>query len=186
MKTSAKSNIFTYTRDAIWECYGAFLQGDRDAVVCVIGATPLSDVARLALERSFERLEYGESPCVFVSLAGMVAPQTDVVSQAGAVSQTDAAAPQVGELASQANALVSRMSAQDLFTVVEGLDPVVVVAADATSAELLGRAYRAGFNGLRPAKLLGRRALAFTSFESMLCSSTEKQRAWAALKQLAL
>lgn len=153
MKNSANSNIFTYTTDAAWECYGAFVSGSRGAVVCVVSDSPLSAGARTALERSFERLEYGDAPCAFVSLAG-----------------------ESGE----------RLSAHDVLTVVEGLDPLAIIAADAVSAELLGRAYRTGFDGAHVAKLLGRRALAFKSFEGMLASNEEKQRAWAALKQLAL
>ena len=57
-----------------------------------------------------------------------------------------------------------------LFALVEGLDPLCVVAADAEAATALSQAYRP--------------AVAFDSFEQMLADDQAKQRAWALLKTL--
>ena len=77
------------------------------------------------------------------------------------------------------------LGAQDLFTLVEGLDPLLVVAADAHTARMLSQAYRTPVTPNDVARLLGRPCAAFNSFEDMLDSPTEKQRAWALMKRVA-
>lgn len=71
-----------------------------------------------------------------------------------------------------------------LFALVEGLDPLCVVAADAEAATALSQAYRQELPPMKAARLFGRPAVAFDSFEQMLADDQAKQRAWALLKTL--
>ena len=71
------------------------------------------------------------------------------------------------------------------FELVEGIDPLVLVACDAQAAELCARAARQPFPELQPMRLFGRDARAFTHLNGMLSTETDRQRVWHALKSLA-
>lgn len=71
-----------------------------------------------------------------------------------------------------------------LFTAVEGLDPCVLVVADARAAKLCEEAFRQPISFGAAFRLNCRDTLAFENFAGMLSSPDEKQRAWAALKTL--
>lgn len=73
---------------------------------------------------------------------------------------------------------------QDLRTIVEGLDPLAVIAADQTAAALLADAYCTEVPLDSSLRLFGRNAVAFSSFEAMLADGDSKQKAWALLKEL--
>ena len=76
------------------------------------------------------------------------------------------------------------LDANALFLLVEGLDPLCLVAADEDAARLLEAAYRQEVPTGAASRVFGRSAVAFRSFEAMLGTSDEKQRAWALLKKL--
>ncbi len=76
------------------------------------------------------------------------------------------------------------LGAEDVRTIVEGLDPVALVAADAFAAEVLSAAYRTPVTLDAENRLLGRTAVIFEDFEGLLTSDNGKQRAWALLKKL--
>lgn len=171
MKKTANSNIYAYTQAACWESYAPLLSGCEQPAVCVFSCAALSEQARQALEKSFERLGYGEDACAFVFLGDDAAPG------AGAPGAALDAAP--GSGVSGAGAL----GAGELFALTEGLDPLVLVAADAASAEALAGAYRKPLPLQRCTRLFGRLVLAYESFEALLGSEDGKQRAWALLKQ---
>ncbi|HIT45311.1 MAG TPA: hypothetical protein IAC28_04355 [Candidatus Aphodovivens excrementavium] len=76
------------------------------------------------------------------------------------------------------------LDANSLLSIVEGLDPLRLVAADASAAHLLSEAYRSPVPLDKPSRLMGRDAVAFTSFEAQLETSQNKQVAWALLKKL--
>lgn len=77
-----------------------------------------------------------------------------------------------------------KLGAEDVRTIVEGLDPVALVAADAFAAELLSAAYRTPVTLDAPNRLMGRTAVIFEDFEGMMSAPDDKQRAWALLKKL--
>ena len=77
-----------------------------------------------------------------------------------------------------------KLGAEDARTIVEGLDPVALVATDAFAAELLSAAYRTPVTLDAPNRLLGRTAVIFEYFEGLLTSDNGKQCAWALLKKL--
>ena len=73
---------------------------------------------------------------------------------------------------------------QALFVLLEGLDPLCIIAADGKSAALLGQAYRCSVPSGKATRLLGRTTVAFLDFESLLANAQDKQIAWALLKKL--
>ena len=72
-----------------------------------------------------------------------------------------------------------------VFELVEGIDPLVLVACDAQAAELCAQAARQPFPALQPTRLFGRDARAFAHLNEMLSTETDRQRVWHALKSLA-
>ena len=78
----------------------------------------------------------------------------------------------------------AKLGARDALTLVEGLDPLLVVAADAHAIGVLAQAYRTPLAPGEVARLLGRPCIAFASFEDMLESPAEKQQAWALMKRV--
>lgn len=73
---------------------------------------------------------------------------------------------------------------QALFVLIEGLDPICIVAADGKSAALLGQAYHLAVPSGKATRLLGRTTASFLDFESLLKTPQDKQIAWALLKKL--
>ncbi len=81
-------------------------------------------------------------------------------------------------------ASVSGLEANALFVLVEGIDPICLVATDGKGAALLGQAYQCSVPSGKPSRLLGRTCVAFLDFEQMLENDADKQIAWALLKKL--
>ncbi|WP_172623449.1 hypothetical protein [Arabiibacter massiliensis] len=81
-------------------------------------------------------------------------------------------------------AVVEGLDEQALFLLMEGLDPLCLVAADQGAARMLGRAYRCDVPPGKPSRVFGRTCVAFKSFPKMLEDAQDKQVAWALLKKL--
>ena len=71
-----------------------------------------------------------------------------------------------------------------LFMAIEGLDPCLLVIAEAGAAQLAESAYRQHIPFRSPFRLNCRDCCAFEDFAGMLQDPAQKQRAWAALKAL--
>ena len=71
-----------------------------------------------------------------------------------------------------------------VFLMIEGLDPLCLVATDEGAARILGRTYRCDVSLARTSRVFGRSAVAFKSFADMLDDGQDKQIAWALLKKL--
>lgn len=72
----------------------------------------------------------------------------------------------------------------DLFTLVEGIDPLAIVATDAMAAARLARAYRQNVPVDEPCRIFCRNAVAFRDLDGMLETPEGKQCAWALFKKL--
>ena len=146
--------MYEVTLEETWDLFAPYLDGARTGIVCVASAARLGDAARSALEKSAAALGYGCACCTYVVL------------------RADGAA---GDAA---------LDGQALFLLLEGLDPLIVVAAGAEAA----RAHRAAespegtHHGARPR--VGGDPLGLKSFEHMLDDAQSKQAAWALLKKL--
>jgi len=137
-----------------WALFGDCLQGYRDAIIVVISSKQLQDQAKKALENSFARLGYQPPACTFVSLEGF------------------------GDLSLPA------LNEKDLFSLVEGLDPLFLVITDKDAAQRFAFAYRRDVPLDKRSRVFGREVRAFASFETMLEDFSSKQIAWALLKSL--
>lgn len=76
------------------------------------------------------------------------------------------------------------LGAEDVRTVMEGLDPVAAVVTDAFAAETVSAAYRAPVALNDKNRLMGRTVVAFEDFEALMETPDGKQKAWALLKKL--
>lgn len=154
MKKSANGNMYEIALDETWELFGAHLDGSRMGLVCVVSDRAPSERSCAALESAANSLGYGPAACTFVSL------------HAGGGE---------GEAA---------LDDQALFLLIEGLDPLCLIAADQASALALGQAFRCEVALGKPGRVFGRSMAAFRNFDSMLDDGQDKQIAWALLKKL--
>lgn len=158
---------------AVWDAHEAHLSGQPDAAFGVVSARPLSADATRALESSARKLGFGDRPCFFCTLH----------AQGRAGTSGDAATTGENGPADSA-AQPDPIDASALFEVIEGLDPIVLVAADSEAARALSEAYRVEVAPMARSRVFGRTTVAFRSFEAMLGEAQDKQIAWALLKQL--
>lgn len=143
---TSKGNIYAYAREQAFRSYSDRLSGSPEGLVLVIFTTPPTDVAKDALEKSFEAIGFGQQACAFADLSGL-APG-------------------------------------DAFDVVEGVDPIALVAADEAAAALYAQAVRKPFPMLRPVRVFGREARAFAKLNAMFETDADKQAVWRLLKTM--
>ena len=134
-----------------------YLDGPETCVVMTLSARPLDAASRNAVEKSLASFGYGEGACTYAT-----------VFPKGASSGDEGVA----------------LDAQAMFLLVEALDPVCLICADAETAAVLDSAYRTSFDVDAPARVFGRSAIVFRDFASLLQTDEGKQRAWRLLKSL--
>ncbi|WP_204217343.1 hypothetical protein [Gordonibacter sp. An230] len=71
-----------------------------------------------------------------------------------------------------------------LFLLLEGIDPLCLIATDETAARALGKTYRCHVEPMMASRAFGRTVVAFRNFDTMLDDAQSKQTAWALLKKL--
>ena len=76
------------------------------------------------------------------------------------------------------------LGANDLRTIIECVDPIILVVADASTAALINSAYRANLPENQTSRLMGRDVVMCSSIEELLQTPEGKQRLWALLKKL--
>lgn len=84
------------------------------------------------------------------------------------------------------DAATERLAGTDLVTLVEGLDPVGVIATDARALAALAEAYGEEATPNSIARMNGRWMVGLNGFEEMLRDSDAKQLAWRLMKRLQL
>ena len=113
------------------------------------------------------------------------APDNGTLSNAARTAiEKSAAALGYGEASCTFVAQTGSLSAHDVFSIAEGIDPLCVIATDEISARALAGAYGQAVPLDASCRLFGRDAVAFRSFEALLDNASHKQKAWALLKQL--
>ena len=153
----ATNSSYGATAREIHELFADYLDGDGSRPVMAIGSRIASAGERNAIDKSLEAFGYGANSCTFATL-----------------SPIDAQA-EGGDIALDAHAL---------FLLVEGLDPLHVIALDAAAVSALGNAYRTSFRTDAPIRVFGRQSAAFENLDALLGSQAGKQRAWKVLKSL--
>lgn len=155
MNYSVNSNMYEVNATDVLEAYGEFIEGTPRAIALVLSARPLSPRAASALRASFAAFGYDDAAIGWVTLEN-----TDPAFK-GAV-----------------------LGVPEILSVVEGLDPLIMVATDQLSVETLSHAYHVEIPLDAASRLLGRPIAAFRDFDAMLESEKTKQAAWSSLKQL--
>ena len=82
-------------------------------------------------------------------------------------------------------ALLEGLLPDEVFTLVEGVDPVALVACDAKAAGLYGQAVRQEFPVMQRTRVFGREARAFPRLNAMLETEADRQAVWHLLKTMA-
>lgn len=139
----------------VLEAYGEFVDGTPRAVAVVLSARPLPPRAANALRASFASFGYEDETIAWVTLEN-----TDPAFR-GAVLGTP-----------------------ETMNIIEGLDPLMLIATDEQSAEVLHAAYHRPVPLDAPSRLLGRPLAAFRDLDAMLEQEKTKQEAWSSLKQI--
>ena len=81
-------------------------------------------------------------------------------------------------------ATTGELDSQAIFLLVEGLDPLYVIATDSNATAKLAQAYRTDYPTDSPIRVAGRSAVAFTNLHSLMSTPESKQIAWKLLKSL--
>ena len=186
MKNSPNSNMYMASADIVWEKYDGALAGCYAGLWCVVSDTPLTAPAKNALEKSAEALGYKKDACTYVVLARLgelAGARADASESATINGGASANANMDTNMDESANASASA-NANTLFEIVEGIDPLCVVATDVTSIQTLGATYTTRLTQNTYARLFGRDCVTFRDFSGMMNSPESKQRAWALLKKL--
>ena len=153
----AQSNIYGAGAASIFELFGDYVEGDAGRAALVLASKRPCDASLDALDKSFAAFGYG----------------TDAFSVA-TIEPLDASA-EGGDIP---------LDSQALFLLVEGLDPLLLICADAESVSLACLAYRSQFEQDAPARVLGRPAVMFRNLDDLMKSDAGKQKAWKLLKSL--
>lgn len=159
MKKSMNGNMYEVTLDETWDLFGSYLDGAHAALVLVVSEQPMDTQSRGALSSSAKTFGYGRNACTFATLN----------SNDNAASKPDDDAP---------------LDNHALFLMIEGLDPLCLVLADAASAAACASAYHCEVPLESQSRVFGRTAVAFKSFQTMISDAQDKQVAWALLKKL--
>ena len=82
-------------------------------------------------------------------------------------------------------AQLAGLQADEVFALVEGIDPLALVACDEAAATLCSQAVHQEFPPMRPTRLFGREARALPRINAMLDTEADRQALWHALKTMA-
>ncbi|MEA5019746.1 MAG: hypothetical protein VB027_05195 [Gordonibacter sp.] len=154
MKNSANGNMYEVTLSETRELFAPYVSGAYEATAIVVCSHPLSETAKTALCNSTAARGYGRNACTFITLEERPSEER----------------PSLDESA--------------LFLLIEGLDPLIIIATDKVATAALERTYHQALTLNAANRLFGRSLVAFTSFEDLLNSAHDKQVAWALLKKL--
>lgn len=136
--------------------FADYLDGDAGRPALVVHTLPCSETARDALQKTFSSFGYEGEACTFVSVTPLNAPEQDVVE----------------------------LDPQAMFLLVEGIDPLNIVATDERAAKLLEQTYRQTYALDSAVRIFGRPSAVFSDLNALLQTPEGKQCAWKALKPM--
>lgn len=191
---TAFENIYATPREHVLQAYGAHISGNASGLFISLSSKELASAARNALQKSAEALGYGPDGVTFVQLhAQPEAPRSEEVcrniswetclhlengGQTGHRDTNDSAETIRSSLRNDC------LSKEDVFLLLEGCDPICMVACDGESACALAQAYRIDMPPMPAARIFGRETRLFEDLDSQLKTPEGKQFVWAALKTL--
>ena len=163
------------TAEATLREFAECVEGGPNASLLVLSTEALPEEAREALAASAERLGYGRENVAWAETSSIAVPAESSETSPVVIS-TGGPEGRGGEIS----------PADRLRTLVEGLDPVALVAADSVAAAQLAEAYRQPVFCDAPSRVACRTVVAFANFPTLMETPESKQKAWALLKELAL
>ena len=152
-----RSNIFSASADELRDLFGDYLEGEGACIVLALSEHPLDDAARNAIAKSLDSFGYGDDACMYATLL-----PADESAEGGDVP----------------------LDPQALFLLLEGLDPLCVICADAAATARLGEACRTSYDLDASIRVFGRPGVAFRDLAGLLATEQGKQKAWHLLKSL--
>ena len=153
----ATKSAYGAAAEEVAELFADYLEGDAARPALALSSRPLAAEARSAIEKSFAAFGYGGEACSYATLSPKDA----------SVEGADIA-----------------LDSQALYLLVEGLDPLYLVAADKLAATRLAQAYRAAFDLDCGTRVQGRSTAIFNDLPALLESAEGKQTAWRIFKSL--
>lgn len=158
MTIISRSNIFEAGAAEVPQLFGDYIEAESlggQCVVLALSAQKLDAKTRNAIEKSLVALGFGEESCTYAT--------------AWPSNSASDATP---------------LDARALFLLVEGLDPLCIIAADQQSSGLLNAAYRTEFPLDSTVRIFGRPSAVFANLSTLLDTDAGKQKAWALFKTL--
>lgn len=158
---ASSPTIYDTIRNQTLAQFDGVVEGNTDALFCVLSTQKLSDQARRALVSSAKALGYASRQCAFLRY------NHELICHDEAVDPEDL-----------------QPRARQLFCVIEALDPLSVVITDYAAVRLASTGYNTALPLETKAHLLGHGCCCFDAFEALLTTEEGKQKAWACLKAL--
>jgi hypothetical protein len=183
VKFSANCNIYEFNACSALDDYAEFAAGGPECHVCVVSERALGAAARDALCKSAERVGYAAQNMAWVQLAA-AGPAAAVAAGAGEALCAGEGASDTFRTTTTTTTASVRLEPDQLFDLVEALDPFAVVVTDAGALQAFCQGYRCSIGVGRLARVLGRNVAVLDNFEKQLQSPEGKQAAWAVLRQL--
>ena len=160
MTILSRSNIFEAGAAEVPQLLGDYIEAEslgKECVVLALSMQSLDGRTRNAIEKSLAALGFGEGSCTYAT-----------VQPKGCESSLDD----------------TPLDARALFLLVEGLDPLCIIATDRQTIDLLNTAYRTEFSLDATVRIFGRPSAAFENLPALLETDAGKQKAWALFKAL--
>lgn len=141
------------------ELFADYLEGDGTRPAFALSGRKIDDASRNAIDKSLESFGYAPQSCTYATLIPHNADEEG------------------GDIP---------LDAQALFTLIEGLDPLLLIATDTVSRKALAHAFRVDLPEADavPARIFGRPSAVFQDLTTLLKTETGKQKAWHVLKSL--
>ena len=153
-------NIFEAGAVEVNQLFDDYLEGNVQPGSCItliLSMRPLGKPARTAIDNSLVALRLGDGGRIYATLLPIHAE----------VEGADIP-----------------LDAQSLFLLVEGLDPLRIIASDQASSKLLADAYRTPLPPDASVRIFGRPSAVFRNLERLIETDSGKQKAWALFKTL--
>ena len=159
MKLIPRGNIFEAGTASVADLFASYIERaseTRNSIVLTLSTIALGQAPRNAVEKSFAALGYaGDIHTYATMLPHDTTPSEGVM-----------------------------LDPQAVFLLVEGLDPLFVIAADHTASQTLGAAYRTEYAPDSAIRVFGRPAVAFANLDELLETDAGKQKAWRLFKSI--
>ena len=172
-----ESNMYSTPTAEIWDVFADYVVGTPNCMALVLSSRVPEAPVKNAIEKSLASFGYPENTWAWATLF----PRVGNAGENGSgLADADADAEPTGACIDPG----VKLDAQALFMLVEGIDPLCLIACDSESRDVLQDAYRAEIPLDSPARVFGRRTASFADLGALLHTDENKQKAWSILKSL--